>query len=382
MILNANPSRKPSRAGFWIVLGLGALLLPLAPGAARTRTPEEPQGAAPKDRGADRIDAAFLPLDNFHVREAFKMKICAACHEPQSVHGHDLQRKPQSWKEAHDEIIRLMDEVRRLQGQLGDSAKQLPPVAEQNRDEQIENLQDEIELLKVQVRLKEAHVAATKGMLAEYQRDLLRFSEINRKHQGSISPNEINKLRLSVKTQQAQLTINEAELQEPLVRLKQAERRLSRLQRPAERSSVRGEEKLKELERKIESLQKEIRDLRREMKPKKPDGPGQSVKEASGDQIWKKLGLRLRPVGADVVKGIAGQFRGGLIVTEVRPDSPAQRADLHKGDILVGLHKFEILSDVNVHYVLSNPELTSSQPLKFYVLRDKQLQDGKLQLGE
>lgn len=110
---------------------------------------------------------------------------------------------------------------------------------------------------------------------------------------------------------------------------------------------------------------------------------------ASADFVWTKLGVRLRPVGADAVKRAmppvdrsTPQFRGGLIVTEVRADSPAERCGVQRGDILVGLHKFEMLSNENVQYVLNQTEVSGSQPLKFYVLRNNQLQDGKFQIGD
>jgi serine protease Do len=102
----------------------------------------------------------------------------------------------------------------------------------------------------------------------------------------------------------------------------------------------------------------------------------------AGDAIWQKLGLRLRPVGSEVVKRSMPQFRGGLLVVEVRSDSPAERSGVQRGDILVGLHKFEMLSNENVYYVLNQPEAAGTQPLKFYVLRNNQLQDGKFQMGD
>src|SRR5579884_2380468 len=111
------------------------------------------------------------------------------------------------------------------------------------------------------------------------------------------------------------------------------------------------------------------------------------VLESPGDPIWQKLGLRLRPVGSDAVRirpvaGTSPQFRGGLVVVEVRPDSPAQRSGMQPGDILVGLDKFEMLSNDNVQYVLNQNEASGPQPLKFYVLRNNQLQDGKFPIGE
>jgi serine protease Do len=115
--------------------------------------------------------------------------------------------------------------------------------------------------------------------------------------------------------------------------------------------------------------------------------------ESLGDPVWQKLGLRLRPVGSDSVRifpaagtdsprSNAPQFRGGLMITEVRPGGAAQRSGVQRGDILVGLDKFEMLSSDNVQYVLNQSETASSQTLKFYVLRNNQLQDGKFQIGE
>ncbi len=468
MILKTNSSSKPSRVAFWAVLGLGALLLPLAPKAARTETPQESQRPESQDRAADPVNAAL------QVQEARRMANCASCHESQTVHGHDLQHWPHLGREAHDEIVRLMDEVRRLQTQLGESAKRPPPVAEGNREEHIEKLKDEIELLKLQVRLKEAHLRSTKIQHAEVDRRYKSYEQTNRTTPGSFGRDALDQILTKAKTLETEIEVKEVELEEAQLLLKQAERRLARLQRPAERSMPQapqsfshdfgkvkqgtvikyrfplsnpnrhplriarisssagylkaetakreiepggktmidveldtkrfqgaktcvlsiqfegGQERrgvfqviseadssdasredkqtrLKELERKIESLQKEIRDLRREMKPKKHDGPGRSsndpsidafkdiridVNEAntgslifgvgvnsnsglvgtlSDDLIWKKLGLRLRTVGGDVVKRSMPQFRGGLIITEIRPDSPAQRLRFAQG---------------------------------------------------
>jgi serine protease Do len=100
------------------------------------------------------------------------------------------------------------------------------------------------------------------------------------------------------------------------------------------------------------------------------------------EEIWQKLGVRLRPVGAEAVNRSYPQFRGGLSVAEVRSDSPADRAGVQRGDILVGLHKFEMLTSEHVQFVLNHPDRATFNPLKFYVLRSGQLQGGKLQLSD
>ncbi len=228
MILTESSSRKPSRIGFWIVLGMGALLLPLAPQAARTEALEEPGGQEVKNEPFS-LDFGFpvkvladSPLSN-------QAENCTSCHAV-SMPKFDFHGKPQSWREAHDEIVRLMDELHRRQAEFNKAANRPPAVAEPDRSKEIEKLQDEIELLKVQVHLKEAHVDGTRALLNESRRRVDNLRAINRTHPGSIPQDEIAKAVLAVTTQQTQLRINEAELQEPLVRLKQAERRLARLQ--------------------------------------------------------------------------------------------------------------------------------------------------------
>ena len=82
-----------------------------------------------------------------------------------------------------------------------------------------------------------------------------------------------------------QVRIREAELQEPLVRLKQAERRLARLQpRPPEKAAggrEQQEKRLQELENKVNQLIEEMRSLQRELRRQKPADPPPPVKVPS-----------------------------------------------------------------------------------------------------
>jgi serine protease Do len=97
------------------------------------------------------------------------------------------------------------------------------------------------------------------------------------------------------------------------------------------------------------------------------------------DVVWRKLGLRLQPVSGEVVSRNNQQLHGGLAVTEVRSDSPAGKASFQRGDILVGLHNWEMLALDNVVYVLTHPELASFHPLRFYIIRSNQVHRGWLQ---
>lgn len=88
------------------------------------------------------------------------------------------------------------------------------------------------------------------------------------------------------------------------------------------------------------------------------------------DQIWTLLGLKLQPIPPEVFRQkYQTYYRGGLLVTEVRPGSPAAAQGLRKGDVLVGMHLWETVSLDNVEYIIRRPDFASFLPLKFFILR-------------
>jgi serine protease Do len=101
-----------------------------------------------------------------------------------------------------------------------------------------------------------------------------------------------------------------------------------------------------------------------------------------GDVIWRKLGLRLQAVSPEVVSRVNQQLHGGLAVTEVRGDSAAAKAGIQRGDILVGLHTWEMLSLDNVIFVLNHNDLATFNPLRFYTIRSGQVYRGWMQQVE
>jgi serine protease Do len=85
---------------------------------------------------------------------------------------------------------------------------------------------------------------------------------------------------------------------------------------------------------------------------------------------WSQLGLRLNPIPSSIFRGYHSRYRGGMKVIAVRSGGPAAQQGIRRGDVLVGLHKWETISDDNISYILSSDEFRSNQSFKFYILRD------------
>ena len=96
------------------------------------------------------------------------------------------------------------------------------------------------------------------------------------------------------------------------------------------------------------------------------------------ERIWQTLGMRLGPAPAAKIQKINNRFNGGMTVLEIRPDSPASKERIYKGDILCGLHIWQTENLDNVMYVLNHTELSTFGPLKFFVIRDAKTLYGHL----
>jgi serine protease Do len=99
-------------------------------------------------------------------------------------------------------------------------------------------------------------------------------------------------------------------------------------------------------------------------------GERPEVARAENTGAWDVLGMELRPMpAADFKQKFHTRYRGGLIVTDVRPNSPAADQGIRSGDVLVGMHIWETVSLENVSYILKRPDFSSISPLKFFILR-------------
>ena len=105
-----------------------------------------------------------------------------------------------------------------------------------------------------------------------------------------------------------------------------------------------------------------------------------------GDTIWRTLGVRTVPVNREYVKSVVPDRNGGLYVQAVQPGSPAARAAIQKGDILIGMSYgsggWETTQLDNVLYILKRPEAGQSLPLQCWVVRRNELLQRVLPVAE
>ena len=101
----------------------------------------------------------------------------------------------------------------------------------------------------------------------------------------------------------------------------------------------------------------------------------------SDDSTWEVLGMRLAPIAPDDFNRYQSRYRGGLSVTAVRPDGPAARQGIRRGDVLVGMHVWETISLDNVSYILNREDFATLEPVKFYILRGNETLFGHLNVS-
>lgn len=100
--------------------------------------------------------------------------------------------------------------------------------------------------------------------------------------------------------------------------------------------------------------------------------------QPADEPAWEVLGLRLATMSPKQFQRYRSRYHGGLLVTAVRPDSPAARQGITRGDVLVGMHIWETITPDNVAYILNRPDFADLHPLKFYILRGNETWSGHL----
>lgn len=97
-----------------------------------------------------------------------------------------------------------------------------------------------------------------------------------------------------------------------------------------------------------------------------------------GDVVWKKLGVKVEAVAAETVTKVNKDLRGGLLITEIRPESVAAKAGFQRGDVLLGLHQFETIAAANITWVLNHPDAATFAPVRYFLMRGNTLRRGWL----
>jgi serine protease Do len=110
--------------------------------------------------------------------------------------------------------------------------------------------------------------------------------------------------------------------------------------------------------------------------------PSSELTLASGDnQAWSKLGIKLAPYSNTAeLRKYSSELNGGMLIKQVRSGSPAERAGLQSGDILVGMLDYETVAESHVRYVLNVQSTQSMERVPFHVVRDGRMWKGTLNL--
>ncbi|MBL8848733.1 MAG: pilus assembly protein N-terminal domain-containing protein, partial [Planctomycetaceae bacterium] len=96
-------------------------------------------------------------------------------------------------------------------------------------------------------------------------------------------------------------------------------------------------------------------------------------------RLWDEVGLRVSPLREDDPRLNGQPYHGGLLVDDVRPSSTMATAGLRAGDILVGLHVWETVSDGSLQYVLEHRP-GDQGAVKFFLVREGETRYGSVDL--
>lgn len=106
-------------------------------------------------------------------------------------------------------------------------------------------------------------------------------------------------------------------------------------------------------------------------------------KSKNARPYWELLGLELEALPqADFRQRFGSRYRGGLLVTAVRPGGPAAEQGIQPGDVLVGMHIWETVALSNVDYILRRVTSDGINPVKIYILRGRDTYYGYLPLPD
>ncbi|MEW4489307.1 trypsin-like peptidase domain-containing protein [Thalassoglobus sp. JC818] len=108
-----------------------------------------------------------------------------------------------------------------------------------------------------------------------------------------------------------------------------------------------------------------------------PDRPMvSSTVNQEDESVWQTLGLKLSKVASSTP--LPRPYNGGFEVVDLRPQGPASTRGIQRGDILVGLDKWETVKRDDIDYVLNQHQSRLMGPLKFYIVRNGETLYGEI----
>jgi len=99
------------------------------------------------------------------------------------------------------------------------------------------------------------------------------------------------------------------------------------------------------------------------------------------DIAWEKLGLQLQPIERLPLESARTNYRQGLLVRSIQPNSAAYRRGIRTGDIIVAMDGWVTQSLDNVQFVLNQSHVANGQEFEFYLIRGASPLKGNLRIN-
>ena len=114
-----------------------------------------------------------------------------------------------------------------------------------------------------------------------------------------------------------------------------------------------------------------------------PSRPVATTAPSTGadERFWQQLGVKMSTLPESQKNLVGPKYRGGMRVMDVRDGGPSASNGIQKGDILVGLDKWETMSPDNIGWILQQPNTQNQDgqvSLKFFVIRGTETRYGFL----
>ncbi len=102
--------------------------------------------------------------------------------------------------------------------------------------------------------------------------------------------------------------------------------------------------------------------------------------ESVQDRVYQEFGLRLEVATRANVQSVDSTYQGGMQVVSVRPDSPAHKAPIQRGDILVGLLGWQTTSWSDLNFIMNSEQMNTQSSPEFRIIRNNKVYWSNLEL--